>query len=167
MVRNFLKSLKSLLNPDIFSYSKPLRLKAAFFFYKKYVSIGLSHDDDIEFDVESLEVVYDFDNKKLSKEQLKCITTSMVYCFSVKQIDRHVLHQQFTCEIVYKLKKCSGRVKATIQFDVPYFQTITEMKIERLTTRPIPNELQTLFICNFLEHPLMNPEERKLLEMIK
>lgn len=134
-----------------------MNLKVNYNFEKNVVTLffNTKHGSN-SYVLKSLEVNYNFQDFKISKQALICISDMAEYKFSTKNIPRHVFYPQYTCKAGYRLGEYPGTFKIEAQFDIPYFQKSTKVLFTKLEGYEIPKVIEGLF-----------PDEKKLINYVK
>lgn len=151
----------------IFGLRCSLNLFALYDFSTKKIRLSFGHDSNLKFEVESLDVEYIF-SKTLLANRIIYGETRYTYESLIKGINRHVLHKQFSCTVVFKKSlEPLEKITAKFEFDVPYFESETKIMLQKLEPHLVPEEIEKLFDQNFKESAKMSSKELKLLEKIK
>lgn len=129
----------------IFISYDSLDVRASYSFTEQELILEFHRVGFQDFEIDSLDLVYDFANYKLNENELVCTKDLFHYEVSLSKVPRHVLYKQFTCEVYYRLNKLPGKFCIKLHFDVPYFRCATDIKLEKSKIFAVPKEIETLF----------------------
>lgn len=101
--------------------------------------------------------MYEFESQSIPDDKVDCET----YMFSTRNIERHVLHDKYSCTVLVNSDGKSYKMK--FLFFIPYFKTKTEYKFGYIDTNFPPDDIIEIFNNNFLADSNLNYTEQSLL----
>lgn len=118
--------------------------------------------DAVIFNLKSIKLKYEFESQNIPDEKIEVISHSRIYKFSTNAIERHVLHDKYSCDVV--VFTAPGKLyNMRMLFFIPHFQKKTEFKFGFFDTFFPPNDIIKIFNNNFHCNSNLNSTQQALL----
>lgn len=139
----------------------PIKLKVFHDFTTNIATLSFCENDIKDFRLKSIKLIYGYEGQEIPKDRMECISNSNLYKFSTKDIDRHVFHTKYSCEVTVLDQRKSYNME--FKFIIPHFKTKTEIAFTFLAARFPSIPIINIFNKKFIDHPSLSPEEKDLL----
>lgn len=140
---------------------RPIRLEVSCDFTENIATLSFEKEEVRNFQLTSIRLKYKYEEQEIPDDRIECIERSRIYKFSTKSIDRHVLHNEYSCKVIVIDREKS--YKMDFCFVIPYFPQTTEIALKFMASQFPSDAVAKIFNKKFIDHEDLNPVEKELL----